>query len=90
MLHDGVLTEPFVSLTGVKPGDLLSPLLFLVMMDKTMRATTHNEPRRIAWSPTERLEELDYADDACLLAHTYIRICRQRLLIFRRNQLRWA
>jgi len=71
VLHEGVQSESFVSLTGVRQGDLLSPLLFLVIMDKVMRAATKNKPRGITWIQTERLEDLDYADDACLLAHTY-------------------
>jgi hypothetical protein len=40
-------------------------------MDKVMRATTKNKPRGIVWTPNERLEDLDYADDACLLSHTH-------------------
>jgi hypothetical protein len=71
VLHEGAQSESFVSLTGVRQGDLLSPLLFLVIMDKVMRAVTKNKPRGITWTQAERLEDLDYADDACLLAHTH-------------------
>ncbi|XP_070493805.1 uncharacterized protein [Chironomus tepperi] len=71
VLHESVQSESFVSLTGVRQGDLLSPLLFLVIMDKVMRSVTRGKPRGIVWSLNDRLEDLDYADDACLLTHTH-------------------
>ena len=31
---------------------------------------TNTEPHGIQWSLIQRLEDLDFADDICLLAHT--------------------
>ncbi|XP_070509140.1 uncharacterized protein, partial [Chironomus tepperi] len=59
-----------LSVVRVRHGDLLSLLLFLVIMDKVMRAATWNKPKGIVGSQNKCLEDRDYADDPCLLAHT--------------------
>lgn len=72
VLHDGLISDSFPSLTGVRQGCLLSPLLFIIVMDAVSRRATENRPRGIVWDPintTKRLESLDYADDRCELAH---------------------
>jgi len=66
--HDGLITEKFAVQTGVRQGCILSPLLFSLAMDWTMRQVTHNNPHGIPWTPTAPLEDLDYADDLALLA----------------------
>lgn len=48
----------------------MSLLLFLVIIDKVMRAATKSKPGGMVWTPNERLEDLYYADDAYLLSHT--------------------
>jgi hypothetical protein len=42
---------------------------FVVVMDKVMRAVTAGSVRGITWKLTQTLEDLDYADDICLLSH---------------------
>jgi hypothetical protein len=59
-------------LSGVRQGCPLSPLLFLVVMDKVMRAVTAGSVRGIIWKLTQTLEDLDYADDICLLSHKFV------------------
>jgi hypothetical protein len=54
----------------VRQGCLLSPLLFLVVLDKVLRASLTGKARGIRWKLTETLEGLDYADEICLLSHT--------------------
>jgi hypothetical protein len=54
----------------VRQGCLLSPLLFLVVLDKVLRATLDGKARGMRWKLTETLEDLDYADDICLLSHS--------------------
>jgi hypothetical protein len=58
-------------LSGVRQGCLLSPLLFIVVMDKVMRAVTAGNVRGVTWKLTQTLEDLDYADDICLLSHKF-------------------
>jgi hypothetical protein len=40
-------------------------------MDYIMKMVTANKRRGITWKLTERLEDLDYADDICLLSQSY-------------------
>jgi sorting nexin-29 len=65
---------------GVKQGCALSPLLFNIVLD-TALSKANDTQRGIRWTLTDRLEDLDYADDICLLAHTFnhIRTKLQRL-----------
>jgi hypothetical protein len=41
-------------------------------MDKVMRAVTAGSARGITWKLTQILEDLDYADDICLLSHKFV------------------
>lgn len=72
VLHEGKLSEPFKTQSGVRQGCLLSPLIFLVVMDAVYKRASENKPRGIMWDPlnvNKRLECLDYADDKCELSH---------------------
>jgi hypothetical protein len=72
ILLEGV-SEYFEVKTGVRQGCILSPLLFLTLIDLVMRRTTNGMRRGIHWgSPlgTECLEDLDFADDIAVLSCT--------------------
>ena len=71
VLHEGSLSEPFEVLTGVRQGCMISPFLFILCIDWIMTQTTSNKRTGIQWSLTEQLEDLDFADDLALLAHTH-------------------
>ena len=71
VIHNGVLSELFEMLTGVRQGCLLSPFLFLLVIDWIMRGTTEQHPDGIQWTLTTRLEDLDFADDIALLSHNH-------------------
>ena len=62
VIHGNSLTEPFSVKTGVRQGCLLSPMAFLLVIDWVMKRTTE-EPRGIQWTFTQKLEDLDFADD---------------------------
>ena len=72
VIHDGKVTEPFSINSGVRQGCILSPTIFLLVMDDVMKKVTEEKKRGIQWGLTERLEDLDYADDICLLAQKYV------------------
>ena len=59
VIHDRKLTEPFSVQTSVCQGCLLSPTIFLMVVDWVMRQ----------WTFTKQLEDLDFADDISLLSH---------------------
>jgi hypothetical protein len=41
VLHEGVLSQPFESVSGVRQGCLMSPLLFLVVLDNILKTGSH-------------------------------------------------
>ena len=66
--HYQANTDPFKIRTGVKQGCLLSPLVFLVVMDWITREPLMNERTGIQWTLTEQLEDLNFSDDVCLIS----------------------
>ena len=70
IIHNGTLTDPLAVKTGVRQGCMLSPTIFLMAIDWIMRNTTKTSKTGIQWTLTNQLEDLDYADDICLLSHT--------------------
>nr|KAG5701747.1 hypothetical protein BaRGS_004349 [Batillaria attramentaria] len=69
IIHNGKLTNPFPVKTGVRQGCILSPTIFLVVIDWIMRGTTEGSTTGIQWTFTKQLEDLDFADDISLLSH---------------------
>ena len=45
-------------------------MIFLLVVDWIMKTTT-DTPRGLQWTFTKRLEDLDFADDICLLSHNF-------------------
>ncbi|KAI8503757.1 hypothetical protein Bbelb_187280 [Branchiostoma belcheri] len=71
VLHAGQLSESFEVTTGVRQGCLLSPFLFLLVIDWIMKTTTTGRRNRIQWTLWSQLEDLDFADDLALLSHNH-------------------
>ena len=69
VIHDGRLSEEFQVTTGVRQGCLLSPLLFLVLLDWVTRTAYARSGKGIQWTLMSKLEDLDFADDLALLSH---------------------
>ncbi|KAI5729125.1 hypothetical protein M8J77_025799 [Diaphorina citri] len=67
VLHEGQLSGPFNVEIGTRQGCLLSPLIFLLVLDKIMTKVTRIK-RGIQWGLINRLEDIDFADDICLLS----------------------
>ena len=70
VLHNGNLTPWFAVQSGVKQGCMLSPLLFLTVLDWIMKETIKDNRTGIRWTLTTQLEDLDFADDICLTSST--------------------
>ena len=69
VIHNGKQTETFSVQTGVRQGCLLSPTIFLMVVDWVMRQSTAGNGTGIQWTFTKQLEHLDFADDIGLLSH---------------------
>ena len=83
--HAGRLSESFEVKTGVRQGCLLSPFLFLLVMDWIMKTTTTDRNNGIQWTLWTQLDYLDFADDLALLPHNHNR-CRTKPLSWRPHQ----
>ncbi|CAH8828243.1 unnamed protein product [Trichobilharzia szidati] len=69
VIHNRKLSEAFGVNTGVRQGCLLSPTIFLIVVDWIMRQTVGNEKTGIPWTDMKNQEDLDFADDLCLMTH---------------------
>ena len=78
VIHDGKLTEPVSVQTGVRQGCLLSPTIFLMVVDWVMRQSTAGQRTGIQWTFTKQLGDLDFTEDISLLSHKQqdAQICR--------------
>ena len=56
-------------MTGGRQGCLLTPFLFLLIIDWVMRLVTEGKRTGIQWSLLSQLEDLDFANDIALLSH---------------------
>ena len=69
--HEGKLSDFIEVRNGVRQGCILSPTLFLLILDRVMKRVKGSRESGIQWRMKERLEGLDCADDICLLAQRF-------------------
>ena len=77
ILKEGV-SNFFGVQTGMRQGCVLSPLLFLILIDYVVRIANEGSRGGIQWgffsSHVEFLDDLDYADDLAVLAYAQAQI----------------
>ncbi|KAI0235174.1 hypothetical protein LSAT2_014355 [Lamellibrachia satsuma] len=71
VIHEGQLTKNFEVMTGVRQGCLLSPFLFILVIDWVMKTATKEKRNGIQWTMLTQLDDLDFADDLALLSHSH-------------------
>lgn len=70
VLHRGMLSTEFTINSGVRQGCVLSPLLFITVLDEAMVEAMRLQ-KGLWWTLTSKLDDLDFADDICLLANSH-------------------
>ncbi|VDP34473.1 unnamed protein product [Schistosoma curassoni] len=70
IVHGGQLTDLFEIKTGVRKCCLLSPFLFLLVIDRIMKTSTYEGKRGIQWTSRMWMDDLHFVDDLALLSHT--------------------
>jgi len=60
--------EFFDIVSGVRQGCILSPFLFIIVIDFVMRRTMDKSKYGIVWQKRNRLTDLDFADDIAIVA----------------------
>ncbi|KAJ4440288.1 hypothetical protein ANN_08427 [Periplaneta americana] len=71
IIHEGNLSESIQTRSGVRQGCILSLTLLLMVLERTMRRVIRKRKRGIQWDINNRLEDLDFADDICLLPQRF-------------------
>ena len=64
---NGVCSDWFKVVTGVRQGCTLSPLLFAIVIDWVMKKSLTNFQGGLEWVDGNKLCDLDYADDIALI-----------------------
>jgi hypothetical protein len=71
VVHEGRVSEPILVQSGVRQGCSLSPTMFLIVIDAVMQNVNRDRRRGIHWGLVNKLQDLDFADDLCLLSETH-------------------
>jgi len=71
VIHEGQISDKIKTSSGVRQGCLLSPLLFLLVLDGVFRRALDGKKRGLTWRLIESMEDMEYADDICLVSHKY-------------------
>jgi exonuclease III len=69
--NNGQLGEWFQVVTGVRQGCILSPLIFLLVMDWVLKRSLDDSTCGIQWVNGGQLTDLDFADDIALVEDTW-------------------
>jgi hypothetical protein len=89
ILYEGKLADYIEITDGVRQGCILSPIIFLLVLNNVMRKTLEDRKRGIQWGMKDRLEDLDFADDTCLLSQRYSDIKAKLIRLQQEAKLAW-
>ncbi|VDP59445.1 unnamed protein product, partial [Schistosoma curassoni] len=70
IVHGGQLTKSIEVKTGVRKGCLLSPFLFLLLIDWIMKTSISEGKHGIQCTSRMQLDDLDFTDDLAILSQT--------------------
>ena len=70
VMVDGSLSDAFEVKSGVMQGGILSPLMFIMVIDYVMKRVVMETDEGIVWGEGQKLVDLDYADDIVLICET--------------------
>ena len=70
VMVDGSLSDSFEVKSGVMQGGILSPLLFIMIIDYVMKRVVRETDEGIVWEEGRKLVDLDYADDIVLICES--------------------
>jgi hypothetical protein len=85
VLHEGQLSDPIETSSGVRQGCLLSPLLFMLFQDAVLRRLLNGKERGITWRLKESLADTEYMQMIYALYPIDTNICRGNWMISGRN-----
>ena len=71
IVHEGRISKPIVVQNGVRQECILSPIMFLIVIDAVMRNVNRDTRRGIQWGLVDKLEHLDFAADLYLLSEIH-------------------
>jgi len=71
VIEDGETTEWFPVISGVKQGCCMSGFLFLLVIDWIVNKATEGNSTGIRWHFTDKLEDLEFADDIALISSKF-------------------
>lgn len=71
VVHEEQIRDEFQVKTSISQGCLLSPFLFLSVVDWIMKTSTSQKKHGIRWTCSIRLKDMDLVDDLALLSHTH-------------------
>ena len=69
--HNGQESEWFRITSGVRQGCIVSPFLFLIVIDWMVNGVTNEGCRGFQSDMMKNLEDRDFADDITLMSHTF-------------------
>ncbi|VDP66889.1 unnamed protein product [Schistosoma curassoni] len=71
VVHGGQLTNEYQVRIEVRQDCIVSPFLFLLVVDWIMKTSTSEGKHGIQWTSQNQLKDLDFADHLALLSHTH-------------------